>query len=206
MRRPGVERMPALVVILMVAVIGASEASARDAATRVIDRTVVCQMPGVGYPDPSRFMTFSAVNGRAAVVSASNGPNFEARASITTGPLGRHRTGYVVLNREVCSASRARPALAGSGLRGGPVTGFGRTFECDVPTRVLIRVHARFRRPTAFSRDRESPTLIRARGRILTASLVVATLAGTPIAFASADGSSGKTRAFVAPSRCARTR
>ncbi len=68
---------------------------------------------------------------------------------------------------------------------------------------VLMRIRAEFRRPTTFTRDRETPWLRRARGRIATAQLAITTLRGRkPIAFASVDGATGKARIFVAPARC----
>jgi hypothetical protein len=206
MRRDGVIRRLALVTSLAFFFVAASWAGTEHAASsRLVDRTLVCRMPGVGYPDPSRFMTFSAVNGRSAIVSASNGPDYEVRATIATGPIGRERSGYVALNREACVDTKPPLPLLARRLSGGPVAGFGKTFECDVPTRVLVRVQASFKRPTGFARNRDAPRLIRARGRILSASIAIASLDRTPIALASADGKTGKTRIFVAPSRCART-
>jgi hypothetical protein len=207
MCRDGVIRQLALVAsFALVSVAAAWAGTEHPASSRLVDRTLVCRMPGVGHPDPSRFMTFSAVNGRSAIVSASNGPDYELRATVATGPIGRERSGYVALNRETCIGTKPPLPLSTRRLSGGAVAGFGKTFECDVPTRVLVRVQATFKRPTGFAPDRDAPTLIRARGGILAASIAIASLDRTPIALASADGKTGKTRIYVAPSRCARTR
>jgi hypothetical protein len=107
MRRDGVIRRLALVVsFALFSVAAAWAGTEQPASSRLVDRTLVCRMPGVGYPDPSRFMTFSAVNGRAAVVSASNGPDYEVRATVATGPIGRERSGHVALNRETCIGTK----------------------------------------------------------------------------------------------------
>lgn len=175
------------------------------AASRIVDRTVVCQMPGIGSPDPIRFMTFSALSEDPPIMFAGNGPDIETRISVNTGPTGRLSTGSVALNRRDCTGTNAHVPLAARGLRGGPSTNARKSFECNVPTKVLMRVKARFKRPTAFSRDRETPFVIRARGRITTGSLAIASLQGKPLAFASVNGATGKAQIFVAPSRCTRT-
>jgi hypothetical protein len=175
-------------------------------ASRLIDRTVVCQMPRIGYPDGPRFMTVSALYGIPPLMFASNGPRFELRVAVTA-PTGRDATGSVALNRRDCADTSLRVPLSARGLRGGPSTQLRHSFTCDVPTKVLMRVRADFKRPTAFSRDRETPWMIRARGQITTSSLAIASLQDRkPFAFASVDGASGKARIFVAPSRCTRTR
>jgi hypothetical protein len=190
-------------IAVLAALVGATQAVAEPAASRIVDRTVVCQMPGVGSPDPIRFMTFSALKGDPAIMFASNGPDFETRVSVNTGPTGRLATGSVALNRRDCTGSKLRVPLAAGGLRGGPSTRSRQSFSCDVPTKVLMRIRAAFKRPTAFSRDRETPWLSRARGRIATAQLAITALRGRkPIAFASVNGATGKAQIFIAPSRC----
>jgi hypothetical protein len=80
------------------------------------------------------------------------------------------------------------------------------SYQCDVPTRVLIRVRADFKRPTGFSRDPLSPSLIFARGQIATGYLAIATLRGRkPLAFASVNDATGRARLLVAPSDCSPT-
>ena len=193
-----------LVALGMSATSAASTVSRSEpAASRIVDRTVICQMPGIGSPDPIRVMTFSALSEDSAIMFASNGPDFETRVSVNTGPTGRLATGSVALNRRDCTASKLDVPLAARGLRGGPSNPSRQSFSCDVPAQVVMRIRAEFRRPTTFTRDRETPWLRRARGRIATAQLAIATLRGRkPIAFASVDGATGKARIFVAPARC----
>lgn len=188
-------RIAALVVFG--ALVGAPVAGSAESATRVIDHTAVCQMPGEGFPDVTRFMTVSAVT-RPPWISVSNGPSYEVRASMRTGPGGRKPTGSLALNRTQCAPAIHRVRLSTRGLRQG-----GRSQRCDVPSAVLVRVRATFTRPTGFLRDPLTPSVVRARGTITTGYLAVATLRGRkPVAFASVNDATGKARLFVAPSRC----
>ena len=137
-------------------------------------------------------------------MGASNGPSFQLRASVSTGPYGRQATGSVVLNQEECAETTLRVPLSARGLRGGPAEPRPISYQCDVPTKVLLRVRADFKRPTGFSRDPlSSPSLIFAKGQIATAYLAITTLRGRkPLVFASVNDTTGKARLFVAPSRC----
>jgi hypothetical protein len=172
-----------------------------ESASRIIDRTSVCQMPGEGFPDATRFMSVSAQPG-PPWISVTNGPSFELRASVRTRAGGRKTTGSVSLSRTECTPTRVRVPLSTSGLREGRAAP-GRSYRCDVPSIVLIRVRATFIRPTGFSRDPLSPSVVRARGRVATGYLSVTLPGGRrPLAFASVNDGSGGARLLVAPSRC----
>ena len=151
-----------------------------ESATRLIDRTVVCQMPGEGYPDVTRFMTVSAL-GPPPLMFVSNGPSYDLRVQLRTRASGREPTGAATLNREACTASMRRVLFSTQGLR----RPRGRSSTCDVPATVLVRFRARFARPTGWVRDRETPSLIHAQGTISTGSMMVTTLSGRAVAFAS---------------------
>jgi hypothetical protein len=91
-------------------------------------------------------------------------------------------------------------------LLGGPTEADRKSYSCDVPASVLIRVRAVFMRPTGLSPDPRAPWQAVARGTIATGSLAVATMPGRkPIFFASATHAAGTAEAFVAPSRCSPT-
>jgi hypothetical protein len=126
------------------------------------------------------------------------------RASVSTGPHGRQVSGSVVLNQEQCAPTTLRIPLSARGLRGGPAEPRPIPYQCDVPTKVLMRVRADFKRPTGFARDPlSSPALIFAKGPIATAYLAITTLRGRkPVAFASVNDTTGKARLFVDPTRC----
>jgi hypothetical protein len=192
------------------ALLAVSVGSGAESATRIIDRTVVCQMPGEGFPDSTRFMSVAASprhrrTNSPPQMGASNGPSFEVRVSVRTGPGGRQATGSVVLNREQCSPTTLRVPFSTRGLRGGSTTRFAdNSYRCDVPAQVLMRVRAEFKRPTGFARDPAfTASLIFAKGQIATGYFAVTTLRGRkPLAFASVNDTTGKARLFVASSRC----
>jgi hypothetical protein len=176
------------------------------AATRTIDRTLVCEMPGEGFPDSTRFMGVAAVSGNRRhrsppVISASN--VFEVRVAVATAPYGRLRTGAVTINQDQCADTSRRVPLSARGLTSARSEARN-AYRCDVPATVLMRVRANFERPTGFSRDqRFAPTLSLAKGPITTAYLAVTTVRGRkPLAFGSVNDASGKARLFIASSRC----
>jgi hypothetical protein len=171
--------------------------SAGESATRIIDRTLICQMPGEGFPDSTRFMSVSATL-RPPWLSVSNGPSRDVRALIRTGPSGRKATGAVSFSGTECAAAGFRIPLSARGLS----KARARSYACDVPSAVVIRVRAVFRRPTGFTRDPLTPSLLRARGLVRTAFLAVATRDRKTLAFASASRARGAASLFVAPSRC----
>jgi hypothetical protein len=190
---------------------------AAPAASRIIDRTVVCQMPGEGFPDVTRFITASAAE-RPPAVSVANGPSFELRAAIRARASGREKTGAATLNRDACTATTKRVTVSARGLTAAPVrfvrvrgkrTPLQRSYRCNVPTEVLIRIRARFSRPTGWTlRPRHptipSPAFIEAKGTVETGSMMVTTLAGRPVAYATVNNAREKAQLFVARSACTR--
>jgi hypothetical protein len=167
-------------------------------------------MVGTGFPDPIRFVTVSASPRSQAlrlppILSANNGPSGEGGVSafIQTAPDPSHTTGSVLFSRTRCTTTKLRIALSSRGLRGGSAEPDGKSYDCDVPARVLVRLRALFTRPTGFTRDPESPWLSVARGTIATGYLALATMPGRkPLSFSAANHETGKARLFVAPSRC----
>jgi hypothetical protein len=209
-----VRRRRTLVFAMMavLALVSAGGTVAGMQASRIVDRTVVCQMPGEGFPDSTRFMSVAAMRGNRRsgafpLMNVGNGPSGQLRALVTTGPVGRYRTGSVVLNRTECATTDLRIPLTAKGLRGGLVKPHSASYRCDVPVRVLIRVRAEFTRPTGFTSDPQSPFAIFARGRIMTAYLAVTTVRGRkPLAFMSVHDATGRARVFISPSSCVRAK
>lgn len=198
-------RMPVAVAAVFVLVVPVSEGA--ESATRIIDRTLVCQTTGVGAPDPIRFLDVAAspVERRASpMVSISNGPVGAAGVTIgaNTGPGWGRPTGAAWLTLRRCTATRQRLPLASTGLRSAQPGPFGKRFTCEVPARLMVRLRAVFTRPTTVVRDPRFPWLSVARGRITSVYLAVRTVNDRPIVFASASDTTGKARAFVAASRC----
>jgi hypothetical protein len=187
---------------VLAALIVAPAGVGADSARRVIDYTAVCRMLGEGYPDATRFMTVSA-SARPPLFSMSNGPRGDVRVFLATGATGRSRTGSLIVNRTECAPSPLKLRFSTKGLREGPATHAVRSHTCDVPSAVLVRVRATFRRPTGFRRDPLAPWLARAEGGIGTAYLAVATLSGRrPLVYASVDDGTRRSRLFVSPTRC----
>jgi hypothetical protein len=187
-----------------------------EAASRVIDRTLVCRPAGTGHPDPIRFMTVWADRSRphpggaplppSAVVGNPGAGDLGVHASIRTGPHAGVPTGAVSLSRRPCRPTKIHVPLSTRGLAGGRTSPTGDNYKCDVPATVLIRLRANFERPTRFVRDARFSSTDVARGQISTGYLAVTTLRGRrPIVFASVNDTSGEARLFVAPSRCGRS-
>jgi hypothetical protein len=200
----------AAAVAVIAALLAPETGSGASATTRIVDRTVVCRMTGTGYPDPIRSISVGASARSKALdlppfVSARNGPSGEAgvSAGLQTGPGPSHRTGYVLLSRVACRSTKLRVPLSSRGLVGGSTEADRKSYSCDVPASVLIRVRAVFTRPTRFSPDPRSPWQFVARGKIVTGSLAIATMPGRkPLFFGTAAHAAGTAEAFVAPSRC----
>jgi len=195
----------------MAALFAASAPSGAQAATRIIDRTFVCPMVGVGYPDSVRFLRVSATplqpaydHAPEAYVMNGGGGSPSVSVGVRTGPGSgvAYTSGAVWLPPTRCTTTRVRVPLSAAGLQAGPAD--GTHYRCDVPASVFIRVRAVFKRATAFSRDPRFPTAYSiARGQIASGYVAVKTVRGRqPIFFASVHDSTGKERGFIAPSRC----
>jgi hypothetical protein len=201
----------AAAVAVIAALLAPETVSGADAATRIVDRTVVCRMTGTGIPDPIRSISVGASARSKALdlppfVSARNGPMGAAGVSVglQTGPSPSQRTGYVLLSRMACRSTKLRVPLSSGGLLGGSTKADRKSYSCDVPANVLIRVRAIFTRPTRLSPDARSPWQFVARGKIVTGALAIATMPGRkPLFFGTAAHTAGTAEAFIAPSRCA---
>jgi hypothetical protein len=194
----------------------AAGSQSRPAVSRIIDRTVVCQMPAEGFPDSIRFMTVSAAPrhlpqpGEARsrtdippMMGSSNGPSAELRALVRTGADARASTGVVMLSRTSCRPTKLRVHLSARGLRGGVTGRTGNAYKCDVPSMILLRVRAEFERPAGFAPDPNVAGAIVAKGQIATSYLAItARHSRRPVAFASVNDATGRARIFTARSRC----
>jgi hypothetical protein len=202
----------AATVSLIVALGAPATASSTNAAIRIVDRTLICPMMGVGYPESIRSLEVSARSRQYARDAPSASVEDAARGE--SGPLVRvgvrtaagggagpqFMSGGVWLSVPGCTRTRLHVALSARGLRARPAD--RRPYRCGVPARVLIRIRAVFKRPTAFSRDLV-PSYSIAGGRISVGYLAVTTVRGRkPIFFGAVNDANGKGRGFVAPSRC----
>jgi hypothetical protein len=156
---------------------GAAPAAGSD---RVIDRTYLCSIAMQGGIRELSVFDFGV---------SSNWPD---------GPLAAASTESLQVNPNRCSLSRTRVPLVSRGLEGGPVGRSRRSFECEPPSRVLVRIRGVFTAPAAFAEDRTwGYRQLVARGEVSEAALAVRTQSGKPFVFASLSASGG-VRLFVA--------
>jgi hypothetical protein len=189
-----------------------------EQASRIIDRTLVCRMSGIGYPDTVRFMgvggrQYQLEPERSWSIHAGNGSPAIPGAGVyvRTGSAGRGSqtpTGEVSLTRPEsgrCARTRLRIPLSSRGLKAAPGERFDIGYRCDVPARVVIRVRAVFERPTVFTVNPRYTDTEEAKGDIRSGYIAVTTVLGRkPIAFGSVRAAR-EPRVYVSPSRCKRT-
>lgn len=101
--------------------------------------------------------------------------------------------GTVGIRNDLCRPSTASVPLTASGLRGGATAPLGGEYQCEAPTRVLVRIRAVL--PSRASlRGKEFQSL---HVSVREAKLAVRTLAGKPMAYADVS-ETGKARLFAA--------
>lgn len=206
--------MRALVVALaLTAALAAAAAStatqragAEPAASRIVDRTLLCATRQNGGIHEIEAESFSGVRQNRkwvrlpfAVIStgetASNAMVLEnSLAWITSGrpdkdsqlgdyffPVHALDFGTLAVNRRICRATKRIP-VGSAGLRGGAAGQLGDSYDCQVPKRVVVRVRAVL----------ESPGTLRPHGAFLLTSaavteakVVVRTQSGRPLAYVS---------------------
>ena len=193
----------ALSVAAVVALASVQAGTGAESASRIVDRTLLCRMTGVGYPDPARMLRVGVATYNPGTsdlpssISVSNGGSGTGtHVQIATGGEGQPPRGYVYYGRSPCSSSNLRVPLSRKSLSGGQIDFHG-SYDCDVTPRVLIRVQGIFERPPRVTQDGT------ARGDLVHGYLAVATLPDrTPVAFTSIGGGSQKTKVYVASSLC----
>jgi hypothetical protein len=166
-------------------------ASGAGSGARVIDRTLLCSIAMRGG---IRLLEISAsaatATGTAHFGVSTNWTPDAGLVSVSTESLS--------LNPTRCTKARLRVALTTEKLEGGLVGPSEREFECESPSRVLVRLRAVFRSRAVLEthRDFGYPEL-RAGGQVKEAALAIRTQAGRPLAFASVH-ESGRARLFGA--------
>jgi hypothetical protein len=189
------------VVVFLVA---AGVAGGAESASRIVERTLVCNVPEQdAFPDPIRFVSASAVpkrNNWSASISAftlEGEGDADFAAGLTTGPVPRNPTGYVAWSRAPqCSRSSRHVPFSTAGLEGWSTLS-AKIVKCDTPAKVLIHLRAVFTKPVTIGLDTRT-NQVTAKGNITNGQLVVATLKGKRLAYAAADGGTGKVKLFSA--------
>jgi hypothetical protein len=170
-----------------------SGATTRAGADRVIDQTYACS---VGMQGGIRELSVGA----SGLVPTELTPrrSFGVSSSVPDGGRVWANTDSVTLSPAGCTPSKTRIPLVARGLEGGSVGASRRSFECETPPRVLVRIRAVFTAPTTFQEDRTwGYRQLVAHGEVTKASLAVRAPSGKPFAFASLSRS-GPVRLFVA--------
>jgi hypothetical protein len=190
--------------LTIAALLAAGAATAGGSASKIVERTLVCKVPGQdAFPDPIHFLSASAVpkpkNGPASISAFTLDVQGDAdlAAAIVTGPVPRHPTGYIAWSRAPqCSRSSRRVPFSNAGLETWS-TRSAKIVKCDTPARVLIHLRAVFTKPVAVGLDARTNQVI-AKGKITNGQLAVATLTGKRLVYAAADGGSGQVKLFAA--------
>jgi hypothetical protein len=200
-------------LVAIAALMAASVDSGAESASRIIDRTVVCKMLGTGFPDAVRFLRATATphlpeteappNANVTNGDESVAPLVGAGVRTGRGPIGAgFTTGEARISDRTgtrYTRTRLRIPLSRRGLVGGAASEIGTSYRCTVPAKVLIRVHAVFKRPTSFKPDARFDQVV-ARGDIAVGYVAAATLRGRkPIILAAANGATGSANIFAAP-------
>jgi hypothetical protein len=148
-------------------VFAAEMGNGAESASRIIDRTLLCETAlraGVRGLDVK------------AIGALRQGPNAHGAGIDVFSPwapdayLAGISEGALTLNHKRCKPAKARVRLHGRGLDGGPLGSFEDAYDCTPPRFVLLRLRASFRarvslRTTVWDDQAPFPVM-RARGRV----------------------------------------
>lgn len=202
--------LSALGVALIVGAALAGAVGAEAAPSRVIDRTLVCEVSeraGVrvlelsaqlGGFQQTHPVELEKLRTAPASVSLSTGFGFTSEKTELVGAAaGQGDAGSVSIGRSCTPVSRKVP-LTGRGLEGGAASRVETRYECVTPARILVRVRAVFAAPRTLRRDPRTGSLS-AQGTVRESYVAARTLRGRPLVFASML-QSRKTRLFMVAS------
>lgn len=188
-----------------------SSAPVAGSATRLVDRTLVCN---AGFANGTRSITVSAVSGNRRdgkleslghlTVTTPGNPvptqgNFlPTLAGVSAGwppppPFQSDGIGYEVKH---CKPSRAQVRLSSRGLVGGAVDAFLEETKCRTPKTVYVRLRVTFAEPVKLELSKKKD-FVSALGRVRRGEIAVRTPAGRPLAYGEVLDSA-KTRLFTA--------
>jgi hypothetical protein len=163
---------------------------------RIIDRTFLCTTAMQGG---IRMVSITASTARGPDL-IQEGPSFGVSSGFAKPPglMSASKTSFT-LYPDRCTGSGAIVSLEAEKLRAAPPGPFGRSFDCEAPRRVYLRLRAVFFEPATLVDNRESGyRMLLAEGQIAEAAVAVRTLAGRQLLFAGFSG--GKARLFTARS------
>jgi hypothetical protein len=163
---------------------------------RIIDRTFLCTTAMQGG---IRMVSITASTARGPDL-IQEGPSFGVSSGFAKPPglMSASKTSFT-LYPDRCTGSGAIVSLEAEKLRAAPPGPFGRSFDCEAPRRVYLRLRAVFFEPATLVDNRESGyRMLLAEGQIAEAAVAVRTLTGRQLLFAGFSG--GKARLFTARS------
>jgi hypothetical protein len=160
---------------------------------RVIDRTLLCSTALQGG---IRLVSIRAANANATGLGQP--PTLSVSSGFAQPPgFAYASTAGLTLYPDRCKQTRARVPLEAGSLKRAPPGLTGRTFDCEAPPRVLLRIRAVFREPATLESNRyPGYQTLSAQGDVSEAAVAVRTPSGKPLAFAAISGS--KARLFAA--------
>lgn len=181
-----------LIVALCVAAVVLAPASAREAASRVVDRTFSCEAGFVGG--------LHQVTIYSAYRTSAGSSKLEASSTVAMNmyeSLGSLSSDGFTVHRGHCRLAKSSVRLTTKSLRGGTVPSLGAKVTCETPRRLVLRVRASFANPVAARTSRQFgfPQLS-AMGDLQEAAIALGTRAGTTIAYLSVTGTE-KARLFT---------
>jgi hypothetical protein len=163
---------------------------------RVIDRTMVCSTAMQGG---IRMVSIDASSASGPDL-IQQGPSFSVSSGFAKPPglASASKTSFS-LYPDRCRGSGALVSLNAGKLKGADPGPFGRSFDCETPRRVYLRLRGVFFEPAALAESRESGyrTLF-AHGQMSEAAVAIRTPSGRPLVLATFSGA--KARLFAARS------
>lgn len=154
---------------------------ADPAASRVIDRTFLCETGYLGgiYQVEIDAGYFTREGSRRDEASASVRSNL-----VPDFALAWANAREILVNRNRCASTSLKLASSSKGLRGGVVGQLGTKFRCETPRRALVRIRGVFQSPTTL-RATTANTIraLRAVGDVKEAAIAIGTQTGRPIAY-----------------------
>jgi hypothetical protein len=158
--------------------------------TRVIDRTLLCN---TGMQGGLRMVSIAASSARGPDL-IEDGPSFSVSSGFARPPgFASASTTSITLYPDRCTGSGALVSLKPGKLRRAAPGPFGRSFDCEAPRRVYVRMRTVFFEPAALDTNRDSGyrTLF-AQGRVAEAAIAVRTPSGQPLVLATMFGSTAR--------------
>jgi hypothetical protein len=157
---------------------------------RVIDRTVVCSTAMQGG---IRMVSIDASSASGPDL-IQQGPSLSVSSGFASPPglASASKTSFNLYS-DRCKGSGALVSLKAGKLRGASPGPFGRSFDCEVPRRVYLRLRGVFFEPAALAESREfGYRMLFAQGQMSEAAVAIRTPSGKPLVYATFSGATAR--------------